>query len=291
MDETIAKLYEQVNENWRFLAKWRQLAFAGYLAVLAGAISFINFATEHAYSRRVIGGCFLFLAGICFIFWITDRRTHRLTMHACRAGVELEETKPGFFRVNAKLDQEDRVLHSGRRGWRLDSHSLAALLLFVGSMLVFGIAGLVLMLAPSNWGELGPDKQYVIRTHTVIPASDGEPAADEYTISYDVEILKVRYSQSQTSSAKKGDTPGSGLHWHTRYSTPDLSQVPPVGVPIRACLMNEARDKDGDLVIAEQATSEPCMARIGNSLRYEPSPNGPTLFAFVSFEILSETAQ
>src|SRR5260370_33191452 len=106
MDENNGKIYEQVNENWRFLAKWRQLVFAGYLAVLAGAASFFNFAAEHAYPRPIIGGCLLFLAGICFVFWITDRRTHRLTMHACEAGAELEGTTPGFFRVNAKLDKE-----------------------------------------------------------------------------------------------------------------------------------------------------------------------------------------
>jgi len=136
-----------------------------------------------------------------------------------------------------------------------------------------------------------PATQYVINTHTVIPASGIEPPADEYIISYGTEILKVRYSQSQTSSAKNGDALGSGLHWHTRDHIPDLSQVPPAGVPIRACLMDEARDKNGGLVIAHQPTPEPCMARIGNSLQYEPSPNGPALFTFVSFDILSETAQ
>jgi len=141
MDEISVKIYEQVNENWRFLAKWRQLAFAGYFAVLAGALSFINFATEHAYSHQLIGGFFLFLAGICLIFWIADRRTHQLTMQACRAGVALEDTKPGFFRVNDRLDKEAGVTHSGFRGWWKDSHSRAALLLFLGSMLIFGYIG------------------------------------------------------------------------------------------------------------------------------------------------------
>lgn len=155
----------------------------------------------------------------------------------------------------------------------------------------------VLVVAAFGWGIVfhrekpASAQQYVIRTHTVVSANDGEPTADEYTISYGTETLKVRYSQSQTTSAKEGDSPGSGLHWHTRDSHPDLSQVPLAGLPIRACLMDEARDKDGDLIIAHQPTPEPCMARIGNSLRYEPSPNGPALFTFVTFDILSETAQ
>ncbi|MCX5734997.1 MAG: hypothetical protein NTW68_11815, partial [candidate division NC10 bacterium] len=133
MDQTTEKIYEQVNENWRFLAKWRQLAFAGHLAVLAGALSFINFAVEHAYPRWAIGSCLLLLSGFGLIFWIADRRTHRLTMHACQAGVELEETKTGFFRVNARLDADEGIRHFGFRGLRMCGHSLAAFLLFFGS--------------------------------------------------------------------------------------------------------------------------------------------------------------
>lgn len=134
-------------------------------------------------------------------------------------------------------------------------------------------------------------EQYVITAHTVIPANDLEVQADEYTIRYGAEILKVRYSRSQTSSAKPGDFPGTGLHMHSRDSNPDLSQVPPAGVRIRACLMDQNRDKDGELVIAIQPTSEPCMARVGDSLQYEPSPNGPISFTYVAFDILSESAQ
>lgn len=143
MDPTTEKIYEQVNENWRFLAKWRQMAFAGHLAVLAGALSFTNFAVEHAYSRIVVGFCFLLVAGLSFIFWIADRRTHRLTMHACAAGAELEGTKAGFFRVNATLDSEERVRHDVSRRWRMCGHSKAAFLLFVGSSAVFLIAAII----------------------------------------------------------------------------------------------------------------------------------------------------
>jgi hypothetical protein len=141
MDLTPEKIYEEANEIWRFLAKWRQLAFAGYLAVLAGTLSFTNFAVEHAYTHWVIGGCLLLFSGISFILWIADRRTHRLTMHACTAGAELEGTRPGFFRVNARLDAQEGVRHDGRAVWS-DSHSRAAALLFLGSTLVFFLAGI-----------------------------------------------------------------------------------------------------------------------------------------------------
>ncbi len=131
---------------------------------------------------------------------------------------------------------------------------------------------------------------YVITAHTSAPTDDNSNLREElYTIIYGSDILKVRYSQSQTSSAKPGDFPGTGLHMHSSYSNPDLSQIPAAGVPILACLMDKDRDRDGDLVIAHQPTPSPCMAHIGNVLQYEPSPNAGD-FTYVAFDILSETA-
>lgn len=129
---------------------------------------------------------------------------------------------------------------------------------------------------------------YVIKEHTVVPSKGSFPPEDFYIIEYGTTVLKVKYTDSQTSSAKPGDFPGSGLHRHDALSNPDLSQVPNAGVPIRACTFNKERDHSGDLIIAHQATDEPCMARIGNTLQFEPSPNGPTLFTYVAFDILSE---
>jgi hypothetical protein len=134
-----------------------------------------------------------------------------------------------------------------------------------------------------------PTAKYVIKQHTVVP-SKGLPPEDFYTIEYGSVVFKVKYHGSQTSSAKPGDFPGSGLHWHNQFN-PDVSQVPDVGVPIRACTFNKDRDTDGDLVIAHQSTDAPCMARIGNTLQYEPSPNGPVLFTYVAFDILSEKSR
>jgi len=115
---------------------------------------------------------------------------------------------------------------------------------------------------------------------------------DEYTVRHGRGIMKVEYSESQTSTAKPGDFPGTGLHLHTRYGVyphgPDLSQVPDVGLPINQCVLSKTPDHDGDPVIAIQPTPEPCMMQNGNMLHYEPSPNGPILFAYVNFDIVSE---
>jgi hypothetical protein len=132
------------------------------------------------------------------------------------------------------------------------------------------------------------EQKYVIKEHTVVPSKERLPPQDFYTIEYGATVLKVKYAESQTSSAEPGDFPGSGLHRHDALNNPDLSQVPNVGVPIRACTMNKERDHDGDLVIAHQSTDEPCMARIGDKLQFEPSPNGPAVFTYVAFDILSE---
>ena len=153
------------------------------------------------------------------------------------------------------------------------------------------IAGLLLLFKSSMLSAVDPStERYVIAGHTVVPANDSEAPVDEYVVRYSGETLTVRYSESQSSTAKPGDSPGTGLHPHSRHSNPDLSQVPPAGVPIRACLMDdENRDKDGHPLIAKQPTAEPCMARDGDTLLYKPAPNGPILFTFVAFDILSES--
>jgi serine/threonine protein kinase len=130
---------------------------------------------------------------------------------------------------------------------------------------------------------------YVITAHTSVPAGSYSNLRDElYTIVHGAETLKVRYSNSQTSSARPGDFPGTGLHMHSSYSNPDLSQIPAAGVAIRACLMSKDRTEDGGPIIDTQPTPAPCMARIGNVLQYEPSPNAGN-FTYVAFDILAET--
>lgn len=143
MDTPKETIYEQVNENYRFFAKWRQMAFAGHLAVLAGALSFSSSAVEHGYSQNLFGFCFLLVSGLSIVFWIADRRTHRLTMHACKAGVELEGSSAGFFHVNATLDANEGVRHDDLRRWQMCSHSKAAFLLFLGSSVVFAVAAVI----------------------------------------------------------------------------------------------------------------------------------------------------
>ena len=127
-------IYQAANENWRFLAKWRQLALAGQLAVLAGALSFTNAAFDHSFSPSVLAACFIFMALISVVLWIVDRRTHRLTMDACRAGTALEGAEKGFFRVNQERDSAEGVDH---RHWYRDSHSVAAAILCLGSTFIF----------------------------------------------------------------------------------------------------------------------------------------------------------
>lgn len=123
---------------------------------------------------------------------------------------------------------------------------------------------------------------YVIVAHTEY----------NYTVHHGRTLMKVTYSESQTSTAKPGDFPGTGLHLHTRYGVyphgPDLSQVPDVGQSINQCVLSKTPDVDGDPVIAIQPTPDPCMMQNGNTLHYSPSPNGPALFNYVNFDIMSE---
>jgi hypothetical protein len=132
---------------------------------------------------------------------------------------------------------------------------------------------------------------YVIKTHTVTPATERGPQEDDYIVVYGADVLSVKYEDSQTSTAKPGDFPGSGLHHHAYYPDPDLSQVPQLGVPIRRCKLSDTPSHDGSPVIAIQPTPEPCMIQLGDTLHYEPSPNGPVLFTYVNFDVISEKAQ
>jgi hypothetical protein len=116
-------------------------------------------------------------------------------------------------------------------------------------------------------------------------------AGYEYTVRHGRVIMKVTYSDSQTSTAKPGDSPGTGLHRHSRDGVypygPDLSQVPEVGLRIKQCVLSKTPDHAGDRVIAIQPTPEPCMMQNGNTLHYAPSPNEAT-FTYVNFDIVSE---
>jgi hypothetical protein len=133
----------------------------------------------------------------------------------------------------------------------------------------------------------GPHQELETLTPYVIVAHTGY----DYNVRHGRTLMKVTYNQSQTSTAKPGDSPGTGLHLHSRYAVypqgPDLSQVPEVGRSINQCVLSKTPDVDGDPVIAVQPTPEPCMMQNGNTLYYKPSPNAAT-FTYVNFDIVSE---
>jgi hypothetical protein len=133
---------------------------------------------------------------------------------------------------------------------------------------------------------------YIIVQHHVVPATQADAQRDEYTVRHGKVVFEVRYRESQSSTAKTGDPPGSGLHWHSVYasypSEPDLSQIPATGVAIRQCALSKIPTHDGSPSIAIQSTPEPCMIQMGDTLRYEIAPNGPVLFTYVNFDVVSE---
>lgn len=157
----------------------------------------------------------------------------------------------------------------------------------IAAALVAGLAGCAHPVTSS------PERPvFTIIEHHTIPAKDLEMERQEYTVRHGNEILKVLYSDSQTSSAKPGDFPGTGLHYHnysfSKEGATDLSQIPEVGAAILQCMLSEEKMSDGSPIIATQPTPAPCMVVIGNNLQYEPSPNGPVHFTYVNFDIISE---
>jgi S1-C subfamily serine protease len=143
----------------------------------------------------------------------------------------------------------------------------------------------------------------MITAHTIVHDDGTNSQLDNYVIVYGSEVLKVQYAESQISTVKPGASlleqvaPGKNLHWHARYGRwpqePDVSQVPHIRVPIRACEMNSKYpDTDGHPVIAIQSVSAPCMSRTGdNTLHYLLAPNGGIkMWEYVNFDILEETS-
>jgi hypothetical protein len=146
------------------------------------------------------------------------------------------------------------------------------------------------------------EDSYVITAHTVVQLKPvylngylqtGLPTQeDDYTVVYGTDILKVKYSDSQTNSAKPGESPMT--HEHSYDRDPDLSQVPQVGTPIRHCKLSKDITPDGGPIIDVQPTPGPCMIQFGDTLQYEPSPNagdGPGAYTYVGFDIISERAR
>ena len=142
---------------------------------------------------------------------------------------------------------------------------------------------------------------YVITAHTVVHDDGTNSQLDNYVIVYGSEVLTVQYAESQISTVKPGASkleqvaPGKNLHLHTRFGSwpqgPDVSQVPHIGVPIRACEMDtKYPDSDGHPVIAIQSVSSPCMSRNGDTLHYSVAPNGGIkMYEYVNFDILEAT--
>jgi hypothetical protein len=163
-------------------------------------------------------------------------------------------------------------------------HSLVALALFA--------VGCSSVTRPSQPRE----DVFVITAHSIIEAKfDAQgviiPQEDDYTVTVGNDVMKVKYAESQTTTAEPGDSPGTGLHLHKSYHDPDLSQIPQVGTPILKCEMDTQKPlPDGSLAIAVQPTPAPCMVQIGDTLQYEPRPNAGD-FTYVNFDIISERAR
>ncbi|MGC1830134.1 MAG: trypsin-like peptidase domain-containing protein [Candidatus Acidiferrales bacterium] len=138
---------------------------------------------------------------------------------------------------------------------------------------------------------------YMITAHAVVN-DDSTIQRDNYVIVYGSEVLTVQYAESQISTAKPGASQleyEKNIQRHTWYGSwpygPDLSEVPQVSVPIRACEMDtKYPDNEGHPVIAIQSVSAPCMSRFGDTLQYVLAPNGGIkMYDFVDFDILEET--
>jgi hypothetical protein len=177
-DLSEVKIYEELCQTDRMFAKWRQLTFAGYLAVLAAAVSIITSVGEHPHAMPLIPlFSLVFLIGV--IFWYADLRTDRLTFLAVEAGQELETNTgvAGFFaKVHPPEQRGDQQRDNQRLLETRARHTWAARALFLFIPLLLLLASVLL---PS-----------------VFHASDGSPFAPVWE--YRVVSLQVPLTNGET---------------------------------------------------------------------------------------------
>jgi hypothetical protein len=139
---------------------------------------------------------------------------------------------------------------------------------------------------------------YMITAHTIIH-DNSTIQRDNYVVVYGSEVLRVQYSGSHIDTPKPGASElenEMNIQQHTSYGSgpfgPDLSEVPQIGVAIRACEMDtkypETDPRSG--IAIHQSVSTPCMHRVADTLRYELAVNGgPKKYDDVIFDILEVT--
>ena len=143
--------------------------------------------------------------------------------------------------------------------------------------LVCLVAGVVAaQLAPP---KLKPSVEpiYVITAHTVGVSKRTHLDVDFYTITYGSLVLKLEFDKSVYSQYYKLNS--------------NVSQMPQVGAPIRACKMTtDFPGFEGRPFVATQLTNDPCIARNGDMLQYNVAPNGGKHgYESATFDILEET--
>jgi len=118
----------------------------------------------------------------------------------------------------------------------------------------------------------------------------------EYTVKHGNVTLKVLYRESQVgiskdewdANVKSGGKNLPTVHFYYDRDQGDISQVPELGTSLSACVLSHL--SNGEKSIAIQPTPQPCMDQRSDSLTYLPFPNGPRLFDYVKFEIVSGRA-
>lgn len=218
-----------------------------------------------------------------------------LSVLLCRgwARVHTESRKRGSFRLFAAMREESKYK---RGALKISKATLIATLIAV--VLAFSSTAKAQAPLKTKPSTKLDQRKYIITAHTVVQDDETNIQRDNYVIVYGSEVLRVQYSNSQISTAEPGASKlehEKSIQMHTWYGSwpfgPDLSEVPQVSVPIRACEMDtEYPDSEGHPVIAIQSVLAPCMSRYGDTLHFVLAPNGGVkMFDFVVFDILEET--
>lgn len=130
---TVQQAYEEACQSYRHYTNWRQIAAGGYFVVLYGCGEVFAVLRENGVALDPWH--FIVLAFIASLFWIFDDRSAALFRCAIEVARRMEEDAGvlGFYSAQQSLAtlavDKKRLIHL--------SHTLAATLLYGGSLLSF----------------------------------------------------------------------------------------------------------------------------------------------------------
>jgi hypothetical protein len=131
-------LYKELGENFRHTLRWREILFAGFLALI-GALAVAVFrlsSPDHSPLKDLDWVVTLSGSVLAVVFWLLDRRCHEVLIDNYKLGELLEKPERGYYADARRRGlQPKRITHTWILGFVYQG---AAFVLFLVSVVIVG---------------------------------------------------------------------------------------------------------------------------------------------------------